>query len=448
MTEASVEGKEMVGRNLAVVRQEENSMVERHETGGIPMKRTLCIVTSLLVLLLLLGPPGSVRAFQDEGTLRVGAQWALSTVVSVFGVNANALFSLAIDEINEAGGVKIGGKAVRIDKKVYDDACNAEQGLSVARRLASADQVLVSLGPTCSSVAEPVFGTLQKRLDDANDTGIQMPYFTDQAIKFGLAKISPWAFRNVGNEPEMYDFIFKHLREKYPDYKRVAVGYESDFAHSASTYKLAIKPAIEKHGWEEVAAEGWRWTDTEFGAQITKLRKANPDIVALAAHPFTTCGSLKEAKRQGLKPKLWVGLTSAASQETLNTCPKLVEEMILPTNFAAVTPKAKEVSEKAWEKYKGDTNLHTAPSYENVYVIKELAEKTNIDNRSETILQDRRKFRDALATIGTFRGLVGPITMHPEDHPVNPRDVTKPFILVTVKEGQFATWWAPPDFGK
>jgi branched-chain amino acid transport system substrate-binding protein len=201
------------------------------------MKRTVLLVASLVVALLLLLPPAGVKAFQDDGTLRIGAQWAMSTVVAVFGVNANALFSLAIDEINEAGGVKIGGKAVRIDKRVFDDACNAEQGLSVARRLATADQVLVSLGPTCSSVAEPVFGTLQKRLDDPNDTGIQMPYFTDQAIKFGLAKISPWAFRNVGNEPEMYDFIFKHLKEKFPEYKKVAVGYESDFAHSASTYK-------------------------------------------------------------------------------------------------------------------------------------------------------------------------------------------------------------------
>ena len=410
------------------------------------MKRKPFIIASLVLSLLLLVPPGSVQAFQEEGTLRIGAQWAMSTVEGVFGINANALFSLAIDEINEAGGVKIGGKAVKIDKKVYDDACNAEQGLSVARRLATADQVLVSLGPTCSNVAEPVFGTLQKRLGDPSDTGIQMPYFTDQAIKFGLAKISPWAFRNVGNEPEMYDFIFKYLKEKFPQYKRVAVGYESDFAHSASTYKLGIKPALDKYGWEEVAVEGWRWTDTEFGAQITKLKKANPEIVALATHPFTTCGSLKEAKRQGLKPKLWVGLTSTAGQETLNTCAKLAEGIILPTNFAAVTPKAKQVADKAWAKYKGDTNLHTAPSYENVYVIKQLAEKVGIENRAETILQDRRKFRDGLAKIGTFRGLLGPITMHPEDHPVNPRDVTKAMILVTVKDAKFVTWWAPPDF--
>lgn len=412
------------------------------------MRRKLFIAGSLATTLLLSVPPGTVWAFQEEGTLRIGAQWALSTVVGVFGVNANALFSLAVDEINEAGGVKIGGKGVKIDKKVYDDACNAEQGLSVARRLATADLVLVSLGPTCSSVAEPVFGTLQKRLGDPTDTGIQMPYFTDQATKFGIAKLSPWAFRNTPDEPAMYDFIFKHLKEKYPQYKRVAVGYESDFAHSASTYKLAMQPALDKYGWQTVAVEGWRWTDTEFGAQITKLKKSNPDIIALATHPFTTCGSLKEAKRQGLKAKLWIGLTSTASQETLNACPKLAEAIILPTNFAPVNARAKKVADKAAEKYKGDTNLHTAPSYENVYVIKDLVEKIGIENSRDTILQDRRKFRDALATIGTFQGLIGPIKMHPEDDPVKPRDVTKAFILVTVKEGQFVTWWAPPGFGK
>lgn len=53
----------------------------------------------------------------------------------------------------------------------------------------------MSLGPTCSNVAEPVFGILQKRLDDPTDTGLRFPFFTDTAAKFALARISPWAFR-------------------------------------------------------------------------------------------------------------------------------------------------------------------------------------------------------------------------------------------------------------
>ena len=39
------------------------------------------------------------------------------------------------------------------------------------------------------------------------------------------------------------------------------------------------------------------------------MKRANPDIVAISAHPFTTCGVLKEMERQGVKPKLLIGLT-------------------------------------------------------------------------------------------------------------------------------------------
>ena len=47
------------------------------------------------------------------------------------------------------------------------------------------------------------------------------------------------------------------------------------------------------------------------------MKKANADVVAISAHPFTTCGVLKEMQRQGVKPKVLVGLTSSSSLETL-----------------------------------------------------------------------------------------------------------------------------------
>jgi len=52
------------------------------------------------------------------------------------------------------------------------------------------------------------------------------------------------------------------------------------------------------------------------------------DILSIAAHPFTTCGLLKEMKRQGYKPKVLVGLTSTSSLEVMQGCPKDVEGMI------------------------------------------------------------------------------------------------------------------------
>lgn len=221
------------------------------------MKRIF--IGSVILAWLLVLSPGGASAFQDEGTLRIGGMWALSGPAAYIGSSSNGLSSLAVDEVNEAGGVLIEGKRVKLVKYVYDDACKAEEGLTVVRRLADADRVLFSLGPTCSNVAEPVFGILQKRLGDATDTGLQFLFFTDTAIKFGLAKISPWAFRNVGNEPAMFDLTLKLVKERHPDLKTVMVAYESDFAHSVSTWKGAVKPALDKYGYQVLDVVEWRF---------------------------------------------------------------------------------------------------------------------------------------------------------------------------------------------
>ena len=400
---------------------------------------------SVILSVLLLVFPGGVSAFQEEGTLRIGGMWALSGPAAYVGSSSNGLSALAIDEINEAGGIEIKGKRVKLVKYAYDDACKAEEGLAIVRRLADSDKVFFSLGPTCSNVAEPVFGTLQKRLDDPNDTGLQFLFFTDTAIKFGLAKLSPWAFRNVGNEPAMFDLTFQLVKEKYPDLKTVAVAYESDFAHSVSTWKGAVKPALEKYGYQVLDTVEWRFEDTEFGAQATKLRKANADILVMLSHTFSTCGSVKELKRQRVKAKLMVGITSTANTETMTACGQAVEGMIIPTNFAPINPKAKAIAEQAWTKYKADSNLHSVPAYENIYAIKGIVEKAAIDNEPETLLSDRRKIRDALAKLGTFPGVIGPIKMNGDDDPVKPRDVDKAVILVQAKAGEWAVWWQPPE---
>ena len=401
-------------------------------------------IISLVSTLALLVPAGA-GAFQEEGTLRIGGMWALSGPAAYIGASSKGQASLAVDEINEAGGVPVQGKRVKLQLYTYDDACKAEEGLTVVRRLADSDKVLFSLGPTCSNVAEPVFGILQKKLDDANDTGLQFLFFTDTAIKFGLAKLSPWAFRNVGNEPAMFDLTFKLVKERHPDLKTIAVAYESDFAHSVSTWKGAAKPALEKYGYQVVEVVEWRFEDTEFGAQAAKLRKANADILLLLTHTFTTCGSAKEFKRQRVKAKLMVGITSAASTETMQGCGQAVDGLTIPTNFAAITPKARAHAEKAWAKYKADSNLHSVPAYENIYAIKGIVEQAGIKNEAGTLVPDRRKVRDALAKLGTFPGILGPIKMNGDDDAVKPRDVDKAIYIVQAKGGHWTVWYQPPE---
>ena len=395
--------------------------------------KTLALAVTAALTSLALGLPSGAAA--QERTIKIAGMGAKSGVVRSFGVNSEAAILAAADEINKAGGVKLGdGTRGKIVMEFFDDRCTAEEGISVTRRIASAD-FLVIIGPTCSNVAEPQFGILQKKVGDASDSGLQMPIFTDVAIKGGLAKISEWAFRNVPSEMTMYSSLFNYVRTEFPDAKTVYGGVEEDFAHSRALWYAVMKDRANVNGFKVLGESKWLLNDTNFATQVREMKKANADVVAISAHPFTTCGVLKEMQRQGVKPKVLIGLDSSSSLETLEGCAKQAEGMIIPTSYAPVTPKAIAAA-KATAKFKGNADLHSMAAWENVFILKDVMESEKILAKPDTLQADRRKIRDGLAKLKTTEGLLG--TTKRED-----REAEKPFVFVRAKNGQWAVYHNP-----
>ena len=151
-----------------------------------------------------------------------------------------------------------------------------------------------------------------------------MRIWDDHGHRFPNRRASP-------DESAMYLDVMKHI--KALGLRTVAFGYEDDFAHSTATYKVMRKHALAT-GLEVVSDQGWHNTDTEFSTQTRKLKAAKADALIISAHPFTTCGFMRETKRQRLKYKIIFGLTSSSSMETLQGCPSEAESMIIPTAFA------------------------------------------------------------------------------------------------------------------
>jgi branched-chain amino acid transport system substrate-binding protein len=372
----------------------------------------------------------ATSTFAQEKTIRISGFGAKTGVVRLFGVNSEAAMQAAADVINRSGGVKLAdGSNGKIVVDFLDDGCNAEQGISVIRRIAGTD-ALVAVGPTCSNVAEPLFGILQKKVDDKSDSGLQMPVFTDVAIKVGLAKISEWAFRNVPNEMTMYSSLFYWLKTKYPQATTVYGGVEEDFAHSRATWHAVMKDRAAANGYKMVGESKWLLNDTNFATQVREMKKANADIVAISAHPFSTCGVLKEMQRQGVKPKLLVGLTSTSTTETMVGCPKQAEGMIIPTSFAPITKDGKFASDETAKK-KGAADLHSMAAWENMFILKQVMESEKISGDKSQVQADRRKVRDGLAKLRLTKGLMGD-TKRTDD-----READKPYLFVQAKNG---TW--------
>jgi branched-chain amino acid transport system substrate-binding protein len=395
--------------------------------------RTLATLTAAAAAL---GLAASAQA--QEKTFKIYGFGAKSGVVGIFGQQSEAAMQAAAAIINKSGGVTLGdGSKARLVVEYLDDRCNAEEGINVLRRIASQNDAVVAIGPTCSNVAEPVFGILQKKAGDASDSGIQFPLYTDVAAKGGLASLSQWAFRNVPSEANMYKSIFEWVKTTRPELKTFWGGVEKDFAHSNATFGV-IKTQAEGNGLQVLGQSEWLLNDTNFSNQVREMKRANADVVAISAHPFTSCGVLKEMARQNVKPKLIVGLTSSSSMETLQGCSAQAEGLVIPTSFAPVTDDAKKAAaavQAVNPKYNMD--LHNAAAFENVFTLVDLVEKNKIMGRADTLQADRQKMREALASMKETKGLLGKVGR------TDDREAVKPYLFVQAKGGNWVVAHTP-----
>ena len=413
-------------------------------------KKTLFAVASALLL--------ASAGVAAESTIHIAGWGAKSGPLRSFGVNSEAVMTAAVARVNEQGGVKLAdGSKARLAFKYHDSACNAEQAIAVARKVASGSDALVGIGPTCSGAAAAMFGVFQKNVDDAGDTGLQLPILTDTAVRNGLAKISQWTFRNTPNEPDMYDKLWAWAAKNYPQLKTIYGGTETDQGHSNGTYSKVIVQSATRHGfdWATGAIEGltgdlasgykevlanssnWLQADTSFSVQARAFKRSGADIYIISSHPFTTCGMLKELRRQRAKPKLLVGLTSSSSQEVMKGCAKEAEGMIIPTSFAPITEAAVEVAALA-NKNGGDADLHSAAAWENVMIIKQVIESVGITGDPAKIRQERRKIRDGLEALKTTEGLIGTVERVRDEG-----EALKPYVFVQAKGGNWEVIYDP-----
>lgn len=252
--------------------------------------------------------------------IKIAAFGTLTGPVKSFGINSRAALQAATETIEAAGGIKLSdGSVGYFDVTYTDDHCKADEAITIVRQAAISEAIL-GIGPSCSSVAEPLYGALQRHIGDAADHGIQFPIFTDGATKADLAKISEWAFRNSPNEDDMYRTLWKWVSANYPELKTIYAGEEADFAHSHSTWEKIIKVHAEAAGFKVGGSVGWSIDDTTFSEQARSIAAANADIVVISAHALSTCGILREFTRLKYRPRLLVGLTSSSTPETLKLC--------------------------------------------------------------------------------------------------------------------------------
>ncbi len=383
---------------------------------------------SLLVFAVIM--VGTCSAQQRATSIKISAFGALTGPVKSFGINSRAALLAASRRIDQAGGVKLAdGSIGHFEISYADDHCKADDGIALLQQAAASDALAV-IGPSCSSVAEPLYGTLQHNVDDANDHGLQIPVFTDGATKANLARISEWAFRNSPNEGDMYKALWQWVHVQHPGIKTMYAGEESDFAHSHSTLQNIIAKEASASGIQVLGSTGFSINDTSFVAPAEAFKNAKADVVVISAHAHTLCGVLNQLALQNVHPKLLIGLTSASTPETLGLCGPAAEGLVIPTSFIANTGETQEEANEV-SAMEGIADLHSMAAWEILFTLKQAIEQSGIVPSPRTTASDRRQLRDTLARLQTMQGVMGTITRTPE------RESLKPFVLVRAER---STW--------
>ena len=145
------------------------------------------ILAGVCLALLLGGMQASSRALAaqpslpEDNVITIGVQAALTLGNDFIGVRQANAVQLAVDQVNAAGGIDIGGTLYTVELELADSECRPDQADDAANALLAAGVVAV-VGDTCSSshfVAQPIFDAAGVAMVSASATS---PQVTDRGF--------------------------------------------------------------------------------------------------------------------------------------------------------------------------------------------------------------------------------------------------------------------------
>lgn len=377
-------------------------------------KKALSVTAAAAVAVSALAAPVSVQAAEE--TFKIGSIGPMTGSAAVYGNAVMNSIQIAVDEINEAGGVN----GYQLEFNPQDDENDAEKTVNAYNTLKDWGMQML-LGTVTSA---PCIAVEAEAMND------NMFLLTPSAT--AVESISGEnAFRVCFADPAQGTASAKFIGENKLA-EKIAIIYDSSDVYSSGIYG-AFQAEAQNQPFEIVAAEAFTADNkTDFSVQLQKAKDAGADMVFVPFYYNEIALVLKQASDMGFAPK-WFGvdgMDGILSVEGFDT--SLAEGVTLLTPFSATAEdeKTQNFVTKYKELYKEVPNQFGADAYDGVYILKaalEQAEATPDMEPSE--LCDLLKA--AMQEI-TFDGITGTgITWGADGEPV------KEPIVVEIKDGAY-----------
>jgi len=197
--------------------------------------------------------------------------------------------NLAVEEINKAGGVK-GRQLVALFE---DDASVPAQSVSATEKLINKDEVAFLIGTFNSATT-----LADMKIIERDKTPMMVPI----AVAIEITESgNKWVFRNSATNPMQAEQLMNYIYKETGLRKFAVLHENTDYGKGLM---VAVQNYIKKNGGSMIA-ESYSIGDTDFYAQLTKIKNNAPEGLIICGNLSEGSQITRQFKELGLKGQLF-----------------------------------------------------------------------------------------------------------------------------------------------
>jgi len=347
-----------------------------------------------------------------QNEIKLGFLGAKTGPVANYGIPGEKGMKMAIEEINAKGGV-LGKNLVGL----YEDNKGESADIAnITTKYITVDKVTALVGDPCTGLTKVAADIAQKN---------QVVIFSAGATGTGVVEIGDFVYRNTMLDsiavPTVVDWMIKTK-----GWKNIAIITSLNNGYSTALTPV-FKDAIQKQGGNIVLEDSINDKETDFTAQVTKIKNSNADVLVFTGYYQEAALIMNEAKKQNVDISL-IGGDGLYGQDLYKLGGSAVEEkVIFYCGFSTdqPSPETAKFIEDYKAKYGEEPDMFSAQYYDAVMILA----KAMTDSNST----DPKVFKNELAKLKDYKGVSGNTTIGPDREPIK-----SPVFLQTVKNGAFS----------
>lgn len=398
------------------------------------------IAAATLILTLALSAFSSCRrnASETPNTIKIGVLLPLTGSTSIAGLKIQKGYQLAVEEINRAGGVKIGDRNIPFELKFADSEGKPDVGTSETERLINQEKVVAIAGCYESAVALPTTVKAEQYHTPYIVDSPVADQITERGLKY-LFRISVKADFLAQKELE---FLKAIQEQKGTPIRSIALLYEdTQFGQSSAAGQ---KKYAQQLGIAVTGDLPYSHNATDVTSTIARLRSLDPDIVIATSYTSDAILIARTMAELNYYPKLaFLGSTAGHQDPNLISSLGTLSEGVLVYSTWNRNLKKKPGAQGYYDHFRQRFTEDPIPQCVNartaIWVIKDSLQRAGS--------VDRESLRDALRTTNITNG-APPVDVTPFDSihfDDTGQNVEARGMILQIQAHEFVVVW-PPEF--